>query len=114
MNNYFKLSELLVTDTKLKNVPTAFDVVENLRELSCVLSVLRCLVGSPIKCNSGYRSDAVNSAVGGVPGSLHLLGRAADITSVDIVALRQYCSLFYYKGVFRECIDHDTYIHVAI
>ena len=33
----------------------------------------------PIVINSGYRSEAVNKAVGGVKGSNHLTGCAADI-----------------------------------
>ena len=33
----------------------------------------------PIIINSGYRSEAVNKAVGGVKGSNHLTGCAADI-----------------------------------
>ena len=33
----------------------------------------------PVIINSGYRSEAVNKAVGGVKGSNHLTGCAADI-----------------------------------
>ena len=33
----------------------------------------------PIIINSGYRSEAVNRAIGGVKGSNHLTGCAADI-----------------------------------
>ncbi len=34
--------------------------------------------GEPIKIISGYRTQAWNEAVGGVPGSQHLTGKAAD------------------------------------
>ncbi len=37
--------------------------------------------GAPIVINSGYRSPAVNAAVGGARNSQHLTGCAADITA---------------------------------
>ena len=40
-------------------------------------------IGMPITVTSGYRSLQVNRAVGGVRGSLHLIGKAADITCSD-------------------------------
>jgi Ulp1 family protease len=38
------------------------------------------MYGAAIHVNSGYRSPAVNKAVGGVRNSQHSLGEAADIT----------------------------------
>jgi uncharacterized protein YcbK (DUF882 family) len=43
------------------------------------LEKLRNLFGKPIRINSGYRCVVHNKAVGGVGGSMHLLGRAADL-----------------------------------
>jgi len=44
------------------------------------LEVLRSICGNrPLRILSGWRSTATNAAVGGAPGSQHLLGRAADI-----------------------------------
>lgn len=43
------------------------------------LELLRRLVRKPIPIVSGYRCPAHNKAVGGVPRSQHLTGRAADI-----------------------------------
>ena len=44
-----------------------------------VLEPLRELVG-PLRITSGYRSNAVNNAVGGAVGSQHNNGEAVDIT----------------------------------
>ena len=44
----------------------------------------------PIIINSGYRSEAVNKAVGGVKGSNHLTGCAADIRVAGIEQLVRY------------------------
>ena len=48
-----------------------------------VLEPLRRRFG-PIVVSSGFRSPAVNRLVGGVPGSQHLRGEAADIVIGDM------------------------------
>ena len=47
----------------------------------------------PIVINSGYRSEAVNKAVGGVKGSNHLTGCAADIRVAGIEQLVRYATI---------------------
>ena len=44
----------------------------------------------PIIINSGYRSEAVNRAVGGVPSSNHLTGCAVDIRVENMQQLLRY------------------------
>ena len=51
------------------------------RLVEAVLDPLREKFAMPIYVNSGYRSAALNAAVGGVANSQHLRGEAADITS---------------------------------
>ena len=53
-------------------------------ELLLKLEHLRDLVNIPIYINSGYRCEKENNRVGGVPGSYHLCGMAADIHVQDI------------------------------
>ena len=54
-------------------------VVEALTALAVnVLEPIRMLLGTPLSVDSGYRSPAVNSAVGGKPESQHLKGEACD------------------------------------
>lgn len=48
------------------------------------LQDLRNLLGKPIHVLSGCRCPAHNAAVGGVGGSQHMLGKAADITVRDL------------------------------
>lgn len=47
-----------------------------------ILQMIRSEVGGPLKINSGYRCEKHNSsrAVGGVRGSQHVLGKAADVS----------------------------------
>lgn len=44
-----------------------------------VLDAIRVEVGGPVELSSAYRCPEHNAAVGGVPGSLHVEGSAADI-----------------------------------
>lgn len=82
LSPHFRLSELLASNTAkargLDNDPSA-EVLANLKKL-CVeaLEPIRAAVG-PLRINSGYRSDAVNKAVGGSTTSAHSFGLAADL-----------------------------------
>ena len=114
MKYFVSIYELFRTDTGLENVCPSIDVVNNIVSLRTILSVLRLLIGCPLIINSGYRSEAVNSAVGGVLESKHLLGLAADIRCERMSTLKSICKEWYKKGVFSECVIHDNYIHVAI
>lgn len=82
-SKYFKLEELLKSDTALvsqiENLPSWSDV-ENLQELATlVLDPIRQAWGQPLIVTSGFRSPQLNAAVGGVPTSAHMEGCAADI-----------------------------------
>jgi hypothetical protein len=82
LSPHFKLSELLASNTAkskgLDNDPSP-EIEANLKALcEHVLEPIRAKVG-PLKINSGYRSDAVNKAVGGSTTSAHSFGLAADL-----------------------------------
>ena len=81
LSENFTLKELTKTSSGIPNLITDLEI-ERLR-LLCqkVLQPLRDEFGSAIIVNSGYRSPAVNKAVGGVPTSQHVRGEAADITA---------------------------------
>lgn len=60
----------------------------NLRKLTeTCLQPIRDLWGRPLKILSGYRSEALNTAVGGSPTSQHREAGAADITTEDVRGL---------------------------
>lgn len=86
MSRYFKLEEFLRSDTairkKIDNSPS-WEVVNNLSRLAAFLDELREAWGSGIRVSSGFRCYALNNAVGGVQGSAHQYGNAADISPVN-------------------------------
>ena len=82
---HFSLNEFTRSDTakekRIYNTPSDV-VIGRLRDLCVnVLEPLRNRLACPIRVNSGYRSTALNRAVGGSPSSQHILGEAADITA---------------------------------
>lgn len=81
---WFSIDELCRSDKAKKlgldNTPTDKAVENMTRLINIVLDPLREAWGKPITVNSGYRSHALNKAVGGVTNSQHMAGEAADIT----------------------------------
>ena len=85
----FTLEELTRSATArargLDNTPTG-ETLERLKRLSWGLQRVRNAMGRPLTINSGYRSPAVNKAVGGASRSSHMSGGAADISVRDMTA----------------------------
>lgn len=79
---YFTLEEFLTSSTarqrSIENMPS-WEVIEHLNELALFLDGLRKAWGGGINVSSGFRNDALNSAVGGVYNSVHRIGYAADL-----------------------------------
>lgn len=81
---YFSIKELTKSETATKkgidNTPNAVQV-KNLEALiDNLLDPIREQWGAAIYVTSGFRSVALNKAVGGVANSHHLGGYAADLT----------------------------------
>ena len=89
LSEHFSLEEMVRSGVAIQknidNTPSGDDI-ERLR-LLCrnVLEPVRRRFGVT-RISSGYRSAALNTAVGGVNNSQHLLGEAADIHISDAAA----------------------------
>ena len=83
LTDHFILAEFTISQEAARrgidNDPPP-EVVENLYLLAMALEDVRERLGAPIVISSGYRSPALNEAVGGAANSAHVLGFAADIT----------------------------------
>lgn len=81
---YFTIEELCASDTArrrgIDNRPSAAIAGKLQTLIEQLLDPIRAAWGGPISINSGYRSPALNKAVGGVSTSQHLRGEAADIS----------------------------------
>ena len=85
LGEFFTLDELTHTSTGLPNVPTGQSLANLQGLVESVLDPLRAQVG-PLLVTSGYRSQAVNAAVGGSSSSQHLKGQAADVVPMSASA----------------------------
>ena len=143
LSPHFTLGEMTKTRVKIENVPNEAQV-ENLKRLCGWLEMLRSEYNrrygrlspnpslsregsrdqeEPIIINSGYRSEAVNRAVGGVAGSNHLTGCAVDIHVLGKEqAIRYACILLDIADESREDFDEllieqsakSLWIHFAV
>ena len=112
LSEHFSLAELTKTSVNIENVPNEAQV-ENLKRVCRWLERLRKRWNDkygdgddPIIINSGFRSAAVNKAVGGVPTSNHLTGCAVDIRCIGMEqALRYAAILLDISDMSREDFD---------
>ena len=114
LSQHFTLGEMCKTSAKTAdgNIPSHVHI-ENLKRLCGWLEMLRDEWNrrygegdDPIIINSGYRSEAVNKAVGGAKGSNHLTGCAADIRVAGMEqALRYAVILLDISDQSREDFD---------
>ena len=116
LSPHFRLSELLDSGTarkhKLSNDPSP-EVLANLK-LLCeqALEPIRAKVG-PLKINSGYRSDAVNKAVGGSTTSAHSFGLAADLHPP--AGCKKLMTQIIASGVKLDQVIYErTWVHVGL
>ena len=79
----FTLEELTASATAtakgIRNNPGQTDIINLCALVHQVLQPLREAMHEPIKIGSGFRSLALNQAVGGVSNSQHMRGEAADL-----------------------------------
>lgn len=117
LSPHFSLAELTASDTakarKIDNTPSAA-VKGNLVRLAAVLEQVRALVNGPIIVSSGYRSPALNAAVGGAANSAHVQGLAADITSPRMTAKALAVLIRESNIQFDQLIYENTWVHIGL
>lgn len=117
LSENFTLDELTVTSTGLDNKPSDAEIA-NLKALVVnILQPLRAHLGKPIKITSGFRSPAVNKAIGGSDTSQHKVGQAADfhvegMTNQQIIDEIRKLKLPY-DQLIDEQLKGSKWIHVS-
>lgn len=84
-------------------------------QLVAYLQKIRDHFGKPVHINSGYRCAKHNKAVGGVSGSYHLKGQAADITVEGIAPaeVAKYAETIGIKGIgLYESAKSGYFTHI--
>lgn len=124
----FRLSEFLRSDAAVRleidNTPDE-QSLRNIREqLAPGMQRIRDLLNFDqgrkeevnVLISSGYRSRALNAAIGGSSKSQHVLGLAADFTAPRFGTPREICRLLVgYQDVIRfdQLIFEGNWVHVS-
>ena len=119
LSPHFTLDELTYSQyaarTGIDNTPTPQIVTELTRLCTMLLEPARTMLGLPLHVDSGYRSPAVNSNVGGAADSAHMFGRAADVLPIGMSVIDAFDQLrldsLPYDQIIFEC---EAWIHLAI
>lgn len=132
LSQHFTKEELIYSDTaKQKGISNEPNDIElgHLRLLcTYLLEPLRHAWGSGIKVTSGFRSEALNNAIGGSKTSAHSFGYAADIQPANgnmkefKAFVKDTLKLWkntFFGFAFDQCIDERNtkgaeWIHIGI
>lgn len=111
LSEHFTLSEFLNLQRHPRNIPDQQQII-NMVHLCTILEQLRTAVACPIIITSGFRSPQVNTQVGGVPGSQHLYGQAADIKPQDPTKFSVLLDSVK-KTDFDQCLTGRGWLHIS-
>jgi hypothetical protein len=124
LSDHFSYAELTRSTTAvrkgLSNSPTKEHAANLVQLCNEVLEPLRKLYGRPIRISSGYRSLALNKAVGGSASSHHCYGMAVDIDQGNPAENMKIFNLLKAYGNFTQLIyefgnleDGPDWVHVS-
>jgi zinc D-Ala-D-Ala carboxypeptidase len=116
LSEHFPLAEMTFSQTAVRkgigNNPPPQAVVALEKLCENVLEPVRAHFGKPVRISSGYRSQALNKAVGGSGTSQHCFGEAADIVvpGVDNLRLAKWIEA---NTPFDQVIMEGGWVHVS-
>jgi len=102
---HFRLKEVIGSShASIDNWPTDPVIIQKLRYCCIyILEKVRAHYGKPVHINSGYRSPALNQAIGGATNSQHMKGEAIDFV-VNGVANGDICEWIKSNLTFDQLI----------
>lgn len=116
---HFNVAELTRSDTaQARGIDNTAppEVLANLQRLAELLERVRAVLGVPVHISSGYRSPALNRAVGGVANSVHMSGLAADITAPAFGTPLQVAQAIQAAGIEFDQLIHEygRWVHIGL
>ena len=118
LSPHFTLAELTVSQSAARlgidnNPPPS--VIKALERTALGLEGVRMLLGAPVLVSSGYRSPALNKAIGGAKNSQHMTGQAVDFICPGFGSPRQIVKTLVNSGMqFDQCIlEFDRWVHLS-
>lgn len=119
LSTNFTLEELTFSHTAVRkgisNVPSQ-EIIANLERVCFdLLEPLRAMFNAPIIISSGYRSVALNKAIGGAKNSQHIQGEAVDFTVKGMTVQEVYEVIKNSDLVYRQNIqEFSAWVHLSV
>lgn len=129
LSTHFTLSELTKSQDAIRrgidNTPTGSDINSLILVCENILEPVRKRYGIPFKPSSGYRSIALNEAVGGSKTSQHCFGQAVDfevpgVSNFELaswiaqnLSFDQLILEFYKQGELNSGWVHCSYVGIG-
>jgi len=122
LSPHFTLEEFTISQTAARegidNSPSS-EHLENLKRMAGVMEEVRVLLGNkPIIVSSGYRSPALNVAVGGSSVSAHCAGLACDFTCPGFGSPYEICRVLQPRmlelGVDQLIYEFGAWVHLGL
>lgn len=113
----FHIDEFTTSQTAarrgINNTPPP-EAIKRLQNTAKNLEKVRAVLGKPLLISSGYRSPALNKAVGGSATSDHMTGDAADFISPGFGTPIAICRAIVAAGIkFDQLIEEGTWVHIS-
>ena len=112
LSSHFTLAEFCNPGRYPANVPTTQQMVNMTYGCLMLLEPARLEVG-PIIINSGFRNPRVNTLVGGVKNSQHLLGQAADIRPKDPAQFQRLVAFLKAHALTDQLLTGPGWLHIS-
>ena len=112
LSPHFTLDEFLNVGKYPDNKPSLQHVANMTYGCLMLLEPARIEVG-PIIINSGFRNPRVNALVGGVAGSQHLLGQAADIRPKDPQHFQRLVDFLRHHALTDQLLTGNGWLHIS-
>jgi len=114
---FFDRSELLVSDSAarlgISNEPSAI-IDARLHDTAQRMDAVRSMLAKPVIVSSGYRSPALNKAIGGSTTSHHCQGYAVDFICPGFGSPLNVAREIEASGIkFDQLIYEGTWVHIS-
>jgi hypothetical protein len=121
LSPHFTLAEMTYSQTAaamgIDNTPPSDVLAELTRTCEMMEKIRAALGGLPITVTSGYRSEAVNKAVGGVGKSQHQTGQACDFICPGFGDPQAICQklepMMKDLGIDQLIWEFNSWVHVS-
>lgn len=114
----FTYEEFIASTTAVRlgidNTPPP-EIEENIRNiLAPNAQTIRNFLAFPVLVDSGYRCEALNTAVKGVPNSAHTQGYAMDFVCPSFGTPKQIVEAIVKGNIkYDQCIEEGTWVHIS-